>query len=81
MDTVVPLEDRDGSEQSCRRDLGEGRGWQMSSSKYQSGGPIRKDLVLESGQTRRKKSQKEWEAAGGKKLQEELWHNYRPVTC
>lgn len=30
--------------------------------------PIRKDLVLESGQTRRKKSQKEREAAGGQKL-------------
>ena len=44
-------------------------------------GPIRKDLVLESGQTRRKKSQKEREAAGGQKLWEEAWHNYRPATC
>ena len=38
VDTLVPLEDRGGSEQSCRRDPGGGRGWQMSSSKYQSGG-------------------------------------------
>ena len=38
VETLVPLEDRDGSEQSCRRDLGAGRGWQMSSGKYQRGG-------------------------------------------
>ena len=43
-------------------------------------GPIRKDLVLESGQTK----EEEPEGAGScwwKKALGESGHNYRPVTC
>ena len=76
VDTLVPLEDRRGSEQSCRRDPGAGRGWQMSSSKYQSGGLSERTWCW-SQDRQRKKSQKEREAAGGKKL----WGNRGIITA
>lgn len=60
---------------------GEGRGWQMSSSKYQSGAYPRKGL----GAGVRTDKEEEEPRRSGKLLvekssREELWHNYRPVS-